>query len=48
MSNAAMNLKLAIARMHFAVVARDYDAAATAWLEAKHLADSLIQIGACE
>jgi len=48
MSYTAQRLKLAIAAMHFAVVAGDYDTASTWFCEAKHLADCLIQIGACE
>ena len=43
MSDTAMNLKLALARMHFAMFARDADTAATWFVEAKHLADALIQ-----
>lgn len=43
MSEAAMSLKLALASMSFAIVAQDYDTAATRFVEAKHLADALIQ-----
>ena len=48
MSFTAQRFKLALAKMHFAMVAQDFDTAASHWLEAKHLAESLIQIGAIE